>query len=134
MLLSSCQSVVSTWFWWWEQFVMICLVWAAIRSRSWLTRKDGGKAWSPPGGILMSSRHIGHLDRVSRTNSGQISKCLNPSCLASVATILCNKHGELGQTSPALPPGRTRTPCGSRATASGSAPTRRSHLVANHGL
>jgi hypothetical protein len=36
----------------------LCL---AIKSRSWLTRKEGGRAETPLLGIVISSRHIGHL-------------------------------------------------------------------------
>ena len=29
----------------------------------WQRRKEGGKAWAPPAGIVISSRHTGHLNK-----------------------------------------------------------------------
>lgn len=44
-----------------------------IRSSSWLTRKDGGSAATPPRGIIISSRHMGHLkEPVSRDGDAAI--------------------------------------------------------------
>lgn len=38
-------------------------LWVDIKSSSWLTRNDGGRATTPPfGGTTMSSLHIGHLN------------------------------------------------------------------------
>lgn len=44
-----------------------------IKSSSWLTRKDGGSAATPPRGIIISSRHMGHLkEPVSRDGDAAI--------------------------------------------------------------
>ena len=40
---------------------MVSLFCRAIRSISWLTMNEGGRARRPPGGIRTRSRHIGHL-------------------------------------------------------------------------
>ena len=40
---------------------MTSLLWRAIRSSSWLTRNDGGIARTPPLGMEISSRQMGHL-------------------------------------------------------------------------
>ena len=45
----------------------------AIKSNNWFTRKDGGSAWTPPRGMVMRSRHIGHRNcPVSRANVATI--------------------------------------------------------------
>lgn len=50
----------NSWLIWTEHFGMTSRLCLDIRSSSWLTRKDGGKADTPPLGIVMSSLHIGH--------------------------------------------------------------------------
>ena len=51
----------SSWFGWELHLGTTSLLCLAIKSRSWLTRKEGGRAWTPPEGIVISSRHTGHL-------------------------------------------------------------------------
>ena len=67
--LQNTQSQVSqnssSWLGWEEHLGTTSLRWRAIRSRSWLTRKEGGRFWTPPVGMVMSSRHTGHLNTVS---------------------------------------------------------------------
>ena len=68
---------------------MVSLFCRAIRSISWLTMKEGGRARRPPGGIRTRSRHIGHLHHtlasvLARGGAGY----LKPSSRASAATIL----------------------------------------------
>ena len=64
--LQNTQSQVSqnssSWLGWEEHLGTTSLRWRAIRSRSWLTRKEGGRFWTPPVGMVMSSRHTGHLN------------------------------------------------------------------------
>ena len=48
-----------TWVWWVEHFGITSRLCLAIRSKSWLTRKEGGKAETPPLGMVINSRHIG---------------------------------------------------------------------------
>ena len=50
-----------TWLECMEHFGMISLRCWAIRSRSWLTMKEGGMCEMPPRGMLMVSRQMGHL-------------------------------------------------------------------------
>ena len=59
--------VTSTWPGWQLQVGMVSLFCRAIRSISWLTMKEGGRARRPPGGILTRSRHIGHLQHTVST-------------------------------------------------------------------
>lgn len=62
-----------TWVWWVEHFGIISRRCLAIRSRSWLTRKDGGRAETPARGIVISSRHMGQRNcPVSRANVATI--------------------------------------------------------------
>lgn len=50
----------NSWFIWIEHFGMTSRRWRDIRSSNWLTRKLGGNAETPPRGIVMSSRQMGH--------------------------------------------------------------------------
>ena len=68
MLLTS-----SSWAGWEPHFGTTSLRWRAIRSSSWLTRKEGGRCDTPPCGMVIRSRHIGQR---------------NCASLAKVATIL----------------------------------------------
>lgn len=47
---------------WIEHLGMTSLRCLDMRSSSWLTRKEGGSADTPPRGIVINSRHIGHLN------------------------------------------------------------------------
>ena len=48
---------------------LICL---AIKSINWFTRNEGGMAWTPPAGILMSSLQMGHLNIESMMSSDNL--------------------------------------------------------------
>lgn len=48
-----------TWVWWVEHFGITSRLCLAIRSKSWLTRKEGGKHTTPPLGMVINSRHMG---------------------------------------------------------------------------
>ena len=62
-----------TWLWCVEHFGITSRLCLAIKSSNWLTRNDGGRAWTPPRGIVISSRHIGHRNcPVSRANVATI--------------------------------------------------------------
>jgi hypothetical protein len=50
-----------TWLRWTEHLGTTSRRCDAIRSRSWLTRKEGGKAGTPPLGTVMLSLQMGHL-------------------------------------------------------------------------
>lgn len=52
----------NSWFICTEHFGMTSLLWRDIKSSNWLTRNDGGKADTPPLGIVINSRQIGHLN------------------------------------------------------------------------
>ena len=81
-----------TWFSCTEQLGMTSRICFAMRSINWLMRKDGGIACTPPAGILISSRHIGHLPwRRQIWKDPSCTSNLKPSSLASVATILCKQ-------------------------------------------
>ena len=77
---------------------MVSLFCRAIRSISWLTMNEGGRARRPPGGIRTRSRHIGHLHHTlasvlarggaGRGGAGMGAGYLKPSSRASAATIL----------------------------------------------
>lgn len=49
----------NSWLMWTEHLGMTSLLCLDIKSKSWLTRKDGGKAETPPLGMVISSRQIG---------------------------------------------------------------------------
>lgn len=51
----------SSWLMCTEHFGMTSLLCLDIRSKSWLTKNEGGKAETPPRGIVINSLHIGHL-------------------------------------------------------------------------
>ena len=74
--LQNTQSQVSqnssSWLGWEEHLGTTSLRWRAIRSRSWLTRKEGGSEVTPPAGMVMSSRHTGHLGSVSQSVSEEM--------------------------------------------------------------
>lgn len=62
-----CMSVAPTWFMCTEHFGMTSLRCRDIRSNSWLTRNEGGRALTPPRGIVINSRQMGQRnDPVSR--------------------------------------------------------------------
>ena len=64
---------IRTWVWWVEHLGMTSLRCLAIRSKSWLTRIEGDRDDTPPLGIVISSRHMGHLNcPVSRANVATI--------------------------------------------------------------
>ena len=69
--------LMTTCVWWVEHFGITSLLCLAMRSNNWFTRNDGGKAWTPPPGIVISSLQMGHRN------------C--PVSLAYVATIR-SKH------------------------------------------
>ena len=48
-----------TWVWWVEHFGITSRLCLAIRSKSWLTRKEGGKHTTPPMGMVINARHMG---------------------------------------------------------------------------
>lgn len=50
----------NSWLIWTEHFGITSLRCLDIKSSSWLTRKDGGKADTPPRGMVISSLQIGH--------------------------------------------------------------------------
>ena len=50
----------SSWVMWTEHLGMTSRRCLDIKSNNWLTRKDGGKADTPPLGMFMDSLHIGH--------------------------------------------------------------------------
>ena len=71
-----------TWLWWVEHFGMTSRRCRAIRSSNWFTRKEGGRAWTPPRGIVINSRHIGHRNwPVSRAN---VATILSKHCMHTV--------------------------------------------------
>merc|ERR1712115_743330 len=50
----------SSWLGWLEHLGTTSFLCLAIKSSSWFTRKEGGKAATPPPGIVIRSLHIGH--------------------------------------------------------------------------
>lgn len=57
----------NSWLMWTEHFGITSRLCLDIKSNSWFTKNDGGRAWTPPLGIVINSRHIGHRNEpVSR--------------------------------------------------------------------
>lgn len=63
----------NSWFICTEHLGITSLLCRDIKSKSWFTRKEGGRAATPPLGMTISSRHIGHRkEPVSRDGEAAI--------------------------------------------------------------
>lgn len=63
----------SSWLMCTEHLGITSLLCLDIKSRSWLTRNEGGRAATPPRGMTISSRHMGHRkEPVSRDGDAAI--------------------------------------------------------------
>ena len=83
-----------TWLMCTEHFGMTSLLCRDIRSSSWLTRNEGGRAFTPPRGIVINSRQMGQRnDPVSRVCEAAI---LDRQCKHTV----CEQGSSFGVCSP----------------------------------